>query len=756
MVPLSSEANGVRLSALTLPPGSLAAGSQYVFSLQACFTLAPSAAPCASVAVQFAAANSPLTVALAGAVNAVVGEASGVALDASSAADPDREAGPIVVSWSCRLAAQPAAPCLGPSGARLAFAAAPAGSSAFVGMRPVQTLYLAGSDAGSQYVISVNVTKGRRSTVASTSVTVRSGPLPVATVRPPASARITGNVTISGRVAPPAGSTVTLVAWTQLAGPTQAQITWQTGPVAAAASATSPQLPRPDGAGGPSSPDDLSTVLSVAGESLTPGGTYAFRLGATAPEGTATSDVSFTVAQPPRGEAGAAAGSLTVSPASGVAAATPFTLSAGGWLADGDDAPLEFQFEYAGPPSSDGSAAPVVVVQHFDAAQFAPFRVPWERRTGSAPVMFLLSARNRHGLVTTATAQATVEWPALDSEGAQADLVRSVAAAASSALLSGQPALAMSAADGLASLLNSFSSGPAPGSGGGAGVEGEGGGGAGAPQPSTPSAAAQEAQAERARQRADLLGVLSAATALSPPTSRGSVQAISAIASIVSVPTELTVASQNAALSLMGSVMSSGAAIPAAAADSVVKSLSRITGNLLSSIAVAHPRSPPQAAGQPAAPPAPASSRQALLQVMSVLGAVRNSQVQQAIAARAPAAGGSNGDGGSASAPAAALLSIQTEHIRMSVHADSVGPNSRIFSEALSAPGSTAAFEALPGGVAAALAAAGGSTVVTEFLSLSFKCDPAPSFPFSFPPCFPCPRGFLIPLAPRAATTERP
>jgi hypothetical protein len=417
---------------------------------------------------------------------------------------------------------------------------------------------------------------------------------------------------------------------------------------------------------------------------------------------------------------------MTTSPASGTAAATPFTLSAAGWLADSDDAPLEFQFAYAGPSSSDDSVAQMVVIRNFDTSPSATFHVPWERRNGSEPVTFLLSVRNRYGLVSTATAQVTVEWSLLDSEIARGDLVRSVTAAASSAFLSGQPVLVMSAVEGLASLLNSFSSDPGLGGGGGLGNS--------TPQPDPSSASSVTAQAERSRQRADILGVLAAATTLSPPNSR--VQAISAIAKIVSVSNELSTASQNAALSLLGSVMSSGAAIPATAAESVVRSLSKITGSLLTDIANGQLRSPPPgeqrppspllpARGQAVNPPVPLPSRQALLQVMSVLSAVRNTQVQQAVAATAATAG----SGGPGFGSAVALVSIQTEHIRMTVFADSVGADSRIFKEPLSAPGSTASFEPLPPGVAAALAAFRGSTVVTEFLSLSFKCASPPSIP---------------------------
>ena len=264
-------------------------------------------------------------------------------------------------------------------------------------------------------------------------------------------------------------------------------------------------------------------------------------------------------------------------------------------------------------------------------------------------------------------ASVVVTWPVFVSAAAVATFVDDATQHASNALQSGDTSAALQVVGALAQLLNSDSS------------------------------AAQDAS-DASDQRASLLAIVASAVSLvSDVTSAAAPAALetaaAAVSQLVAVPTQLSEDASRSALAVLGTIASAGVAVTPAAAQSVASALSAVA------LAPADTSSASGGAGGGGAGGSPRSNSSATYTaVLSVLTSLASSQSSTlVVTGQAPA-------------------TVTTPTIQMSVGLDDPD-SSRLYTEPLSAPGSNSSFEPLPSG---ALAAAGGASVNTLFLSLAF------------------------------------
>jgi hypothetical protein len=165
---------------LVLPARSLGGRQTAAFTLVACFASAP--AMCGNASAAFTILASPL-VALLGGGGGVVGEME-LVLSGAASYDPDgAAAAELAFAWTCARVDGDDAVCAAPDGAPFVL-----GSSA------MQSLQLRGDVNGASYSITLTVSLGARSSVASTTLTVMPGALPLVA--------IAGSAALTGRADP--------------------------------------------------------------------------------------------------------------------------------------------------------------------------------------------------------------------------------------------------------------------------------------------------------------------------------------------------------------------------------------------------------------------------------------------------------------------------------------------------------------------------------------------------------------------------
>jgi hypothetical protein len=350
-----------------------------------------------------------------------------------------------------------------------------------------------------------------------------------------------------------------------------------------------------------------------------------------------------------------------VLPAAGEALTTAFMLNASGWSADVDELPLSYAAEY----TVDGSDEPAVSLTGgaFQASPYITAQLPAGMAAAGNGVTLTLRVRSAFGAIAAANASVSVTWRAFTDAAAAAAFVGDATERAVAALQSGDAASALQVVGGLASLLNSGIVGAATGT----------------------------TDAVVAAQRALLLSVVSGALAqdtgglVAPATIESTA---SLVAQLVASPAQLSGAGTATALGVLVIIASAGVAVSPVAAQSVATALSNV---MLA----------PNASGGAAGGGAPATNFSAVLDVLNALAA------SQAIGI---------------AVPGQAAATVSTSVLQMSVALHSVGADSPLFSQNISAPGSNASFDPLP---ADALSAARGTPVSSTFMSLAFDAhDP--------------------------------
>lgn len=356
--------------------------------------------------------------------------------DSSDPDDPSGARGALSYAWACS-GPNPAG-CLSPNGTQLAFRRGAAR----------QSVWLQGGAKGAlSYDITCTVSKGDgRSASAAASVQVVAGAVVPTVV-------VTG-VTDAGqwnggdRVVP--SLRFALVARVSSFSPASVNVTWEllsgpdgallAAPPPSSSAGSSPPSSSPPPAPPPSSAlsalsplvvpysplaNDPSTSLVLPPGTLQPGAEYLFRLtarDALNPSLAAQAEVRVPVARAPRGTRGRAVGDLLVSPVSGIALTTEFTLRAAEWV-QGEDEPLFYQFQV----SVDGSGEPPAILSTFkpNATLSGVLLPPGLVETGGALTLQVV-VRNAAGVVTAAPATATVTVlapPQLGTAEAQRALV---------------------------------------------------------------------------------------------------------------------------------------------------------------------------------------------------------------------------------------------------------------------------------------------------------------------------------------------
>ncbi|KAK3274023.1 hypothetical protein CYMTET_17771 [Cymbomonas tetramitiformis] len=304
-VALDSSTNMRETLTLYLPRGSLAANKVFSMRLSASLKGNPEVAAAAQTSFEV---QSQALVALIMGGPVQTGEGLPVELNAAKSYDPDDEPGEMVYTWRCvRLEALESS-CRDSSGALL-----PAYMST-----PQLSLELAGSQSGALYQLTCTITKAERSAEASTTVTIVTGEPPVPSIVPlPHKHTANSKLTL--------GSQVTSLQPDTLA------LAWSLEPLGDApavnlttAAATALNLP--------------SLVLRA--DTLMAGAEYMFTLSATDRNGPSQVGLLIRVNSPPHG------GAVSISPAEGTMAETPFACDGSGWEDDVEDKPLWYQLRY--------------------------------------------------------------------------------------------------------------------------------------------------------------------------------------------------------------------------------------------------------------------------------------------------------------------------------------------------------------------------------------------------------------------------
>jgi hypothetical protein len=489
------------LPTLALAARSLAVGTSASAALRVCYAAqASSTNLCGQASVAFTVKSTPLVVVLSGG-GGLVGEQP-VIIDASASRDPDGEPGALALAWSCATAS--GAACLAPDGTAVALQA---GATA-------QTITLLGDGSGIPYTISVTATKGVRTSSASTSLTVKSGALPLIAVQGLSSPLVlaTDRLVLRANVTSRAPATVRTL-WSVSGTP--------------ALNLSSPLIA--------ATPLTSASLVLVA-DALQPGASYVFRLTATDSDGEAFAELAVPVAAAPLGADGSPAGLLAVSPSSGTALETRFTLTASAWAGDG---PLLYAFSYRVSPDAD-----LVAVSAFQPSPSVSVTLP-AGATGSTNVLSLfVTVMSAAGAVSAAAANATadVAFRVFSSPAEMNSYSAALADSAAAALASGDPEAALQLVGGLAALLFSATGPPPPPPppGGDRSVSD-------VPVVLTPEQLA--AQQARISQRENLLSIVSSATGV-PTSPAAAATTVSLVNSIVSSTpaAEMSPAASNKAL----------------------------------------------------------------------------------------------------------------------------------------------------------------------------------------------------------------
>jgi hypothetical protein len=542
-VDVSGSSYRAATSTLLLPARSLATGTRASAAMTACYASAPSSKGlCGRTAtVTFSVVSTPLVAVLSGG-GGIVGEVP-VKLDASKSNDPDGEAGALSFAWSCATAA--GGDCLTNTGAALALEA---GATS-------QTITLLGSGVGNGYTIAVTVSKaGRASVTASTTLTVKSGSLPL--------------IALQGLGSPLAlaSNRLVLLAAVTSRAPASVRSVWSVRGTGPALNLSSPLVA--------ATPVTSASLVLLPG-ALAPGGNYTFRLTAADSDGEAYAELAVPVASSPKGFDGSPAGSLAVSPAVGTALETQFTLTAGDdWVGDG---PLLYSFLYRTAPDAE-----LVTLSAYKPSPTLTALLPAGAASNGNTLTLYVRVQSAAGAVSAADGFAFANVKFVDvtafTPTALASYSANLASNAAAAVSSGNPEAALQLVGGLAALLLSTAAPPSPPPPPGTSRA------VGAP-PAPMSAEEIAAQQARIAQRENLLDIVGSVNNLVPPTPEGAASTVSLVSSIVSSTpaSELSPTATAKALDIMSSVTGSGVTLSPAAVNGIGNALSSLSGAALSS-----------------------------------------------------------------------------------------------------------------------------------------------------------------------------
>jgi len=541
-------ADKARGPTLSISPRSLEAGGSASATLSVCYALEPLV--CAVAPVAFEVVPAALSAVLSGG-GGVVGEASVVRLDAARSLDPDGEPGALSFAWSCSAAA--AQPCLRPDGSPLALEGVGNSSSA------VELALRGSGGAGTLYTLSLAVSKGARVATVNTTVTVKSGALPL--------------VALQGLAQPKllASERLTLLGNVSSRHPASLRTVWSVTTTSAALNLSSPLVA--------ATPLTSRSLVLLPG-ALQPGARYTFRLSASDLDGEAFAESKVAVAGAPSG------GALSVSPQAGTALETQFQLAAAGWLSD--DAPLLYAFSYQLAGSSEGSAP--VALTPFQPSPTVNVTLPAGlAASGHQLQLFVTTMAAPTGATSASSRPATVQvtFRAFASPAEMNSYAANLADSAASALASGDPAAALQLVGGLAALLE-VSSGPPPPPPPPPPPLAILRGVVAAPAPPPAPLSPEQLAAQRARisQRENLLSLIGNATSSVPQTPAAMAASVGLVANIVSSTpvAELSPAAQWTALDIVGACASSTVPLSPATQKGIANALSALGGAALAAV----------------------------------------------------------------------------------------------------------------------------------------------------------------------------
>jgi hypothetical protein len=408
---------------LSLPARSLSSGQAATFTLTACLTRATSPT-CGSAALAFTVTASPL-VALLGGGGGVVGEMPFI-LNGASSYDPDMAGSVLTYAWTCtRLDGGTPATC-----------ATRDGTPIMLSSGAVQAAQLAGAAApGASYLFTLTVSDagGARSSTANATVTVLPGALPLVA--------LTASAVLSGISKADPSQQLVLSANVTAFVPGPVAMRW-----AVVAQSVAGTLLDLSSAAVAATPVTSASMVIRAG-ALSVGARYVFQLTATDSVGAVGSaNASVLVSSPAR------SGSVSVSPATGVALSTPFTLTAAGWSADAEELPLTYAADYF----IDGSSAPAVSLTGgaFQTSPAITVQLPAGLQAAGNIITLRLTVRSTFGATVSANTSVVVAWPTFADAAAANAFVDDATARAETALQDGDTSAALQVVGGLTALLN--------------------------------------------------------------------------------------------------------------------------------------------------------------------------------------------------------------------------------------------------------------------------------------------------------------
>jgi hypothetical protein len=596
---------------LELPARSLGANQTAEFTLTACF--AGARATCCVTSFAFAVTPSPL-VALIGGGSGVVGETP-LSLSAAASSDPDgAPLAALSFAWACART---------DAGRVSDVCAARDGTPVALGAGVTQSMQLAGdggASGGATYVVTLTVSLGGRTATTDTTLTVLPGALPLVS--------IAGSAVLSGQAKADPGQQLVMRALATAFVPGAVTTRW----AVVAQSVPGPLL----NLSAVSSTPVTSASMVLRPFALAAGAQYTFTLTATDAVGAiGSANATVVTSAPPAG------GWADVSPQSGVALSTQFTITAAGWTAPEDELPLSYSADFF----VDGSDAPAtsLTAGGFQDSPVISAQLPAGLEAAGNIITLRLTVRSAFGASTSSNASVAVTWPVFSGAAEVGAFVDDATARASAALDSGDASSALQVVGGLAALLNAQESAPAGG--------GTGGG---------------SSNAAAAEQRASLLAIVASAVSQSSsmtaaPASIDSTASL--VATLVSSPAQLSGSGTSSALQVLSAIASAGVAVSASAAQSVASALTSVV------MAPTQSSSSGGSGGGGGGGGGTSSSSAGVgASVLTVLTSLASSQAS------------------GMSVPGQAAATVSTPQIQMYVELASSGADSTLFTAPLSAP----------------------------------------------------------------------
>ena len=357
--------------------------------------------------------------------DALLAENVPLTLDAGASVDPDQETEyEWDFSWLCEATAPAVGDCLTTDGAKLALPR--------VSQAVVSDITLRGSEGpdGQTYAFTLTARKGARRASVTTMITVVSAAPDAKGVPPkvyappfPGGGAVNPGVVarISATVVSEADASSLRLLWsatrTPDAGGTAEAVNLNAAGFAASTSLT-------------------TRYLALAPDALAAGYAYRFRLDALDANGAAAAFLTLRRNAPPSG------GAVAVSPASGTALSTVFTVTAAGWV--DDNAPLAYRFTARVVGTS--AAEPAQQLQDFSPLASYEGTLPGGLDAEGGAVVVAVQVRDALG-ATSAAAEARVAstWPVLATEEAATEATVAAVRSAEALIKAGGAEPAMNA-----------------------------------------------------------------------------------------------------------------------------------------------------------------------------------------------------------------------------------------------------------------------------------------------------------------------